>query len=460
MYEETTASSDPPTMGGGRYPAWRLLILLIAMNTIAYLDRSILSLAIPQLKGDLGLSNTQISFLLGFGFVIFFVLLGYPFGWLVDRMSRRVLVFIGVTIWSLSASAGGLANGFWQLLASRVGVGAGESVLNPSAYSLIADVVPRRRLALALTVYGGSAGLGAALSVAGGGLLLGYAVLHGNFLLPGVGAVKPWQFVLLLTGVPGLVVAPMIFLVSEPPRRDRLRESTGAPPIGDVWRFLWSRRRLMSAIFAGFSILQILSYSFSLWEPTYLVQRFGWKISAVGLAMTMGMILSFAGSFAAGWIVDALVARGIIDAPLRWSGAVALLCALLLSMAFMLPNAWACIVLVSIAQIPLSLIGILSTALQQVTPNEYRGRTSALFLLFGNVIGFGFGPLLPAYLTDHVFASETMLGQSIALVALVSGVGAALLLWSGCRPMRAGVADSQRWMSTPLTHPVAGISHI
>jgi MFS family permease len=435
------------------YPAWRLLALLIAMNTIAYLDRSILSLAVPQLKGDLGLSNTEISFLLGFGFVIFFVLLGYPFGWLVDRVSRRVLVFIGVTIWSLGASAGGLAHGFWQLLVSRIGVGAGESVLNPSAYSLIADVVPRRRLALALTVYGGAAGLGAALSVAGGGLLLGYAIGHGDFLLPVIGTVQPWQFVLLLAGVPGLLVAPMIFLVPEPLRRDRLRESREASQIGDVWHFLWSRRRLMFAIFAGFSILQILSYSFSLWEPTYLVQRFGWKISAVGLAMTTGMILSFAGSFAAGWIVDALVARGMFDAPLRWSGAVALLCALLISLAFVVPNAWACIVLVSIAQIPLSLIGILSTALQQVTPNEYRGQTSALFLLFGNLIGFGLGPLLPAFLTDHVFGRESMLGQSIALVALVSGVGAALLLWCGCRPMRAGVADAKQWTSNALAQP-------
>ncbi|HEX7588040.1 MAG TPA: hypothetical protein VF478_06980, partial [Anaerolineae bacterium] len=123
-------------------------------------------------------------------------------------------------------------------------------------------------------------------------------------------------------------------------------------------------------------------------------------------------------------------------------------------------NAWACIVLVSIAQIPLSLIGILSTALQQVTPNEYRGRTSALFLLFGNVIGFGFGPLLPAYLTDHVFGGEGMLGRSIALVALVSGAGAAVLLWSGCRPMRVGVADAKQWTGNSLNPTVPVIPHV
>jgi hypothetical protein len=120
---------------------------------------------------------------------------------------------------------------------------------------------------------------------------------------------------------------------------------------------------------------------------------------------------------------------------------------LLIAMAFELHGAWPCVIAVTIAQVPLALIGILSAALRRVTPNEYRGRTSALFLLFGNVIRFGFGPLLPALITDHVFADGAMLGRSIALVALVSGVAAALILWAGCRPLRAAVADARRWTS-------------
>ena len=426
---------------------------LVAMNTVAYLDRSILTLAAPQLKSDLGLSHVEISILIGFGFVIFFVLLGLPCGWLVDRISRRFMIFAGVTVWSLSACAGGFAHSFWRLLSARIGVGAGESVLNPAAYSLITDIVPRRRLALALTAYGGSAGLGGAFSVAGGGLLLGYAIAHGNFFLPIIGEVRPWQFVLLLTGLPGLLLAPTIFAVPEPVRRDRLLDADAAAYKKGILEFLRTRRALMTSIFAGFAILQILSYSFSSWQPTYLVQRFGWNISTVGLALTAGMVLSFLGSFAAGWAVDALVARGWVDAPLRWAGAVALGSALLIAAAFEVPSATLCVIGVTIAQVPLSLIGILSTALQQVTPNEYRGRISALFLLFGNVIGFGFGPLLPAVITDHVFANEAMLGRSITIVTLTCGVGVSLLLWAGCRPLRAAIADAKLWTSHDSSIP-------
>jgi MFS family permease len=429
-----------------RYPAVRLVAILVAMNTIAYLDRSILTLAAPQLKQDLGLTHVEISILLGFGFVICCVLLGVPFGWLVDRISRRLLIFAGIVFWSFSASAAGLAHGFWQLLAARVGVGAGEATLNPSSYSLIADGVPRRRLALALTVYGGGAGLGGAISVAAGGLLLGYALAHGTFVLPVVGEIRPWQFVLLLSGLPGLLVAPLVFFVPEPGRRDLLRDARGnASTSLSLWQFMRERGQLMICVFVGFSVLQILSYSFSSWQPTYLVQRFGWNISTVGLALATGMVLSFCGAFGAGSIVDRLVARGCIDAPLRWAGSVALTSSLLIAVAFEIDSAWGCVVLVTIAQLPLALIGILSTALQQVTPNEYRGRVSAMFLLCGNLIGFGFGPLLPAWITDQVFADQTLLGHSVALVAASAGVVSAVLLWRGCTPLRAALVAARLW---------------
>jgi MFS family permease len=418
------------------------------MNTVAYLDRSILTLAAPQLKADLGLNHVEISIVIGFGFVIFFVVLGLPCGWLVDRMPRRVMVYAGVTLWSIAAGLGGLARSFWQLLASRAGVGAGESVLNPAAYSLIADTVPRRRLATALTVYGASAGLGAAISVAGGGALLGYALKHGPFVLPFLGEVRPWQFVLLQVGLPGALIAPAIYLVREPTRRDRL---VAAALAGDssvrMGNFVRHRRTLLVAICLGFGVLQILSYSFSSWEPTYLVQRFGWSIASVGEALSAGMVLSFLGAFGAGWIVDRLVSRGIVDAPLRWTGAVALICGVIIAIAFQLDRAWGCILTVTAAQIPLSLIGVLSTAIQQTTPNEFRGRISALFLLCGNVIGFGFGPLLPAVLTDHVFANEARLGDAVSLVSLAAGIASALIIWSGCASMRSAVAAAARWQT-------------
>ncbi len=121
--------------------------------------------------------------------------------------------------------------------------------------------------------------------------------------------------------------------------------------------FMSERRALLVAILLGFGVLQILSYSFSSWEPAYLVQRFGWNISAVGQALCAGMLLSFVGAAAAGYLVDALIARGVVGAPLRWAGGVALGCGVLIAVAFN-SDRQGCILVVTVAQIPLSLIGV------------------------------------------------------------------------------------------------------
>jgi MFS family permease len=426
-----------PRAGVPAYPAWRLLAVLMAMNLVAYLDRSILSLAAPAIRVDLGLSHVQLSLLLGFAFIAAFVVLGIPFGWLIDRVARRRVVMAGVLTWSLSASSAGLAASFAGLLAARLGVGAGEAVLNPAAFSMLTDAMPRRRLALALTLYGGSSGLGAAISVGVGGLLLAAAAAHGPFDVPLLGTLQPWQLVLVLSGLPGLLIAPLIFTVPEPPRLERLeRSEAGEAGQGGVLRYLVTHWRFYLPVIAGFSMLQITSYAFSSWQPTYMVQRFGWNIADVGSALSIGMVGSFLGAFVAGWAVDALAARGVVDAPLRWAGGAALWCGTLIATAFIVDDPYICIGLVIVGQLPIAAIGVVSTAMQQMTPNDYRGRISALFLLFGNLIGFGIGPLAPAMLTDYIFADEAKLGLAVALVTIATGPIAALLLWLGCGPMR------------------------
>jgi MFS family permease len=427
----------------------RLLIILMAMNMVAYFDRSILSLAAPAVQADLGLTHVQLSLLLGLGFVAFFVVLGIPFGWLVDRVSRRWIVHFGILAWSVAASSAGLARDFFSLLLCRFGVGAGEATLHPAAYSMIADSVPPRRLALAMTLYGGSSGLGAALSVAVGGLLLGFATAHGPFDLALFGHLQPWQFVLLLSGLPGLILAYTIFLVPEPARNDTLAAHTNSPETQNFTKFFCAHWRFYVPSILGFAILQIAAYSFASWQPTYMVQHFGWKIADVGLALSIGMAGAFFGSLGAGWAVDWLIARGVQDAPLRWAAWSSLFCGGFIGTAFLVNNAFWCIALVVIGQLPIALIGVVSTALQQVTPNEYRGQTSAIFLLFANLVGFGAGPLLPAVLTDYVFRDNAALGFSVAITVLISAPCAALLLWLGCRPMRHGLTEAAKWRDRP-----------
>jgi MFS family permease len=91
--------------------------------TVSFVDRTILSLLIPPIQQDLGISDTQISLLAGFAFAIFYTVMGIPLGRMADRYSRRNLIAIGITFWCLMTAACGLARNYTQLFLARVGVG-------------------------------------------------------------------------------------------------------------------------------------------------------------------------------------------------------------------------------------------------------------------------------------------------------------------------------------------------
>lgn len=153
------------------------------------------------------------------GFGIFYALLGIPIGYLVDRWSRRSILYLGGTCWSFAAGACGLASSFGHLLLARFAVGVGEAALSPTAYSIIADLFTRQKLAFAVSVFGIGTVVGSAVAFIGGGAAIRYFEVVGPMQVPVLGLLQPWQLVFMLTGLPGLVIAPLIFLVREPVRQ-------------------------------------------------------------------------------------------------------------------------------------------------------------------------------------------------------------------------------------------------
>ena len=113
--------------------AWTVVAILIATAVLSYTDRQVLSLLVDPIRGDLGISDTQISLLLGTAFAVIYGTAGIPLGYLADRTSRRNLIFAGVVVWSLGTIGCGLSHNFTQIFASRIVVGLGEAALSPAA---------------------------------------------------------------------------------------------------------------------------------------------------------------------------------------------------------------------------------------------------------------------------------------------------------------------------------------
>lgn len=186
----------------GRVPAasWWMLFVLFVLYVNSFIDRLVLTMLVSPIKADLQLSDVQVSILMGPAFAIFYALFGLPLGWAADRYPRRWVIYLGVSIWSMAAAAGGLAQSFVPLLLSRIGVGAGEASLTPAAYSLMGDNFPRRRLTIAMSIYQSGSQVGTAAAFAIGGLIIGFTTQMDTVVWPLLGVLRPWQLSLILTG--------------------------------------------------------------------------------------------------------------------------------------------------------------------------------------------------------------------------------------------------------------------
>lgn len=434
--EKPPQAAPEPPWPDQRY-AWYTVSVLMVAYTLSYLDRQILSLLVGPIRADLGISDTQVGLLQGLAFVVLFVLAGLPFGIWADRGTRKRIIGLGVAFWSLMTAACGLARGFGQLFAARVGVGVGEAALAPAAYSMIADYVPPATRGRALGLFAIGVYLGIGLSTLAGGLVYDWLAALGPLALPWGTSLAPWQLTFIVIGLPGLAVAAWALSLREPVRRGAASQAR-AVPVRATAAFLRTNAPTFGAHFLGYSLLTLLFNGTAFWMPEYFVRTFGWARSEIAVSLGPLQILFGAlGIFCGGAFADWLRRRGHPDAEMRTGviGAIGVLPFALLTT--MVPDPRAALALFAGFMFFSSLpFAAAVAALQVVTPNRMRGQIAALWLFCVNLTGIGLGSLTTGLVTDYVFADDARVGDSIAVVALGTAPLAALVLGMGLRHYR------------------------
>ena len=296
--------------------AWYVVAVLLLAQTSSFVDRMIMGLLVGPIRTTFQISDTQYSLLAGLAFSIFYCLMGFPLARIADRGSRRLLIGVGIAVWSLMTAACGLARSFWGLFVARVGVGVGEATLGPAAYSIITDYFSREMLARALSIYMIGVTLGSGIAYMVGGSVVQWVLSLGTVRLPLFGELYGWQPVFFLVGLPGLLVALLMRTVREPVRRGRLVSVSNTHlPVREVIAYVLQRRRAYGAHIIGISVYVMVVYALNLWGPTYLIRTFGYSTASAG--WTFGAIMVGAGTLGlltAGWIGDVWSARGRADA--------------------------------------------------------------------------------------------------------------------------------------------------
>ena len=229
------------------YRAWMLFILML-MNALNLADRQGLAAIGPALKRDLRLSDTELGVVQGFGFAIFYTLMGLLVARLAERYNRARIIAVSIALFSCFGALASQARSFAMLLLCRIGVGIGDAgAIGPPVSSLLGDHYPAAKRASAVTVVW----LGAPLGALAGASIGGWTAQHAD-----------WRSWFVGLAIPGFAVAALALATLREPLRgafDAGGVASGAiPSTGTAMRFLLAKRSMRHVLLgAAFSTIAL-----------------------------------------------------------------------------------------------------------------------------------------------------------------------------------------------------------
>lgn len=398
-------------MTSGGMPAKRILILFVIAHTLLAVDRSIMAVMLEPIRNEFALSDTQLGFLTGIGFALFFGLAGLPLGWMVDRFNRRNILAASVGVFSLMTAAAAATGTFVQLLITRLLVGAGEAGGGPAMLSMISDLYPPNKRASAVATYYAGAPIGAMLILFAGGWI---ASEYG------------WRVAFLIAGLPGMLLAIVLLTIPEPTRQGGAvgQAAPTAAPFREVLAFIWSQRSachlLITATITSAATAGLFSFIIS-----YLVRVQGVSLATAGMMMAVGYgVMGLLSTSVSGRIVDRLAKRDE-----RWRTWFCAICCALSAPAVAIMVATPSLLFVGIglalwAAFSVATYGPLMALLQSLVKSRMRGTVSAIFYILSYFVGVSVGPQFVGYFSD-LFTQ--MLGWDALGLALLAV--SAFYLW-------------------------------
>src|SRR5260221_2507085 len=264
-------SSDAPAISQARDSTslcWYVLILMCLVYTLSITDRYMITQVLESIRLELHLTDAGVGFLTGVSFALFYLVLGFPISWLIDRSNRRNIIAASIALWSVMTACTGLSRNYWQLLASRIGIAVGEAGGTPGANSIISDYFPAARRPMALTVFSLGAPLGAYFASDPTGAI---ADLHG------------WRAPFLWLGLPGVIVGLLIYFTVKEPRRGQHDAVLvdKKPSLMESMRYLWSQRSAVHVMVAS-ALTALWGWGLMYRTPTFLLRTSGLSAGEAG----------------------------------------------------------------------------------------------------------------------------------------------------------------------------------
>jgi predicted MFS family arabinose efflux permease len=412
-----------------------LLATLITIFAFNFADRVALGIVMQGIKTDLHLSDTELGFVTGIAFALFYAVMGIPLARWADVGNRVTVIFTTTLLWSAMVVLCGEVSSFSQLVVVRIGVAVGEAGCIPTAHSLIADFFTREERPKAAARY-----------VLGGPL----ALTVGFFAAGWLNQIFGWRSTFVFLGIPGILLG-LLARVSlyEPRKREQGLRSSARPtePTATLWqvcRSLWRMRAFRHLLICN-SVWFFFGYGILQWQPTFFIRAYHlgtgeigtWFALIYGVAAGVGIYLGgeWASRYAAGNESLQLKVCAIGFATF----------ALLYFSAFQAPNFYLAVGALALGNLGGSIAqGPVLATFQSLVHPSMRARSIAVVYLFANLIGMGLGPLAVGALSDMLRPTLGNDSLRYALTALSPGyLWAAWHLWQASRTVAGEIQDSK-----------------
>lgn len=417
---------EPSAQAASTAYRYYVLAILVLVNTVNFIDRTAISILAPSIREEFQVSNTVTGLVMGIAFTFFYATLGFPIARIIDTRNRRNLLAAVLTIWSGMTALCGAAASIVQLFLFRVGVGIGEAGAGPASHSLIADYFRKLQRPTAIGFFSLGVPLGNFLGILIGGQLV---------------ADFGWRWTFFWLGMPGVLVAVLVWLTVREPQRGGMDSAEDAAalragdeiPLRESIRNLWARPTFKVMAWSA-APSALCGYGMNFWIPSFLIRVH--EVTQEQVSLPFGLALGIGGGLGAmaGGVLTARAARRDPRAYLTLPAYTMVIFAFALLIAVWTDSLLVSYLALSVAAFTqFYLMGPFFAVVQRLAPLRGRAVATAFFFFILSFVGLGVGPAYVGGMNDlfgWFFGDAEGLRYALMTLPVIS-VLAGVIAWLG-----------------------------
>ncbi len=395
----------------GKSSAFYVFFIVFALGLFDMVDRQILASLFPYIKAEWNLTDTQLGGLVSVVNISIAALV-VPTAYLVDKWSRKKMITIMGTIWSLATGACALAGSYAHLFLARCFIGAGEAGYAPASQSLLAASFPKKYRTTALSLASLGMAMGAPLGLVAGA----YIATHWG-----------WRHAFGVVAIPGFFIALFALFIKDYKTVEIAETKHHENKKNSLKEMLATIKSLVKTptlvcVYVGMTMNFFFGGVMMNWLPSYLNRVAELPMTQASGISAMVMVISLGAVLVIGPLMDFL-RKKFARATITWLAGGLCSFGLLTFVAFLLltPGSNTQIALLMLAQfLGGTFAPIVSTIIVELAHPSARATGLSLCVFLQNILGFALGPFIAGIVSDYVGLSAAI--TILAVVPVIGGL--------------------------------------